>query len=87
MGCGWLPSADASAVWSGPNGKLELTVCPGYTTELPDVIDIAQQFWWADRGGLQRNQIARNVSHGIDILRSGVNEAEAYAMERIKERK
>ncbi len=88
MGCGWLPPSESpGAVWAGPDGNLELTTCPGYTTTLPDVIDVARMYWWADKGGLQRSELNRPLVDGIDVLRCAVSDVESYTIEKSRERK
>jgi hypothetical protein len=80
LGCGWLPPLEDAVVWSGP-GHLELTTCPGYTTQLPDVVDVAQVYWWAEHGSL-RDRLTRKPSRtlirGIDALRSAVSALNVY---------
>lgn len=60
MGCGWLPRGDRPydeqpvSVWSY-GGSEDLTVpdcCPGYTTALPDVLDVAGCYPHWEKGQL-----------------------------------
>jgi hypothetical protein len=86
MGCGYL-AGSTPPMWGGPNGKLELETCPGYTTELPDVVDVARLYSWAEKGGLQRHRLTRPIIDGIDILRSAVADVEVYSVEKAKEKR
>jgi hypothetical protein len=88
MGCGWLPpSTSAPFVWTGPRNALKgLTTCAGYTAQLPDVLDIARLYWWAENGNLPRSKQSAGVVDGIDLLRSSIADVDAYAIELMKEK-
>jgi hypothetical protein len=53
MNCGLLPVERrvGGSVWGSQHG-LDLETCAGYTTRLPDVIDIASQFSHYEHGAL-----------------------------------
>jgi hypothetical protein len=82
-----VASERPSAVWSGMDGSLELTICPGYTSSLPDVIDVARLYWWADKGGIQRSELTRPLVDGIDVLRCAIGDVEAYSFQKIRDQK
>lgn len=87
MACGWdPPSGHGELLWPGPDKQLvgKITVCPGYTTALPDVVDIARLYPWAEKGGLQRSELTRGAIDGVDILRNTVGELEAFRIEQMK---
>lgn len=90
MGCGWLPRAEnPAAVWSGQTGALENRTCPGYTTELPDVIDVARVYWWADKGSIRDRlggEPPEAIINGVDVLRCAIGDVEHYRIEKAKER-
>lgn len=82
MGCGYEPPLDGAQVWSpnpgDPQGSVQFDVCPGYTTQLPDVIDIADAYWWADKGAagtLQTASVPMRV--GLRVLRDAIADADA----------
>ena len=93
MGCGWLAPTEPRErldVWRGPQNSLgdieDVTTCPAYTAALPDVVDVARLYSWADKGGLQRHTLTRPVIDGIDILRASVGEMEAFKIEEQRKR-
>jgi hypothetical protein len=88
MGCGWMPPSESTMLlWTGPKRSLEgqVTVCPGYTTRLPDVVDVARLLWWIEHGTVQRDALAPVVVTGIDVLRSSIAECEQFRFDEIKE--
>lgn len=49
MGCGYLPGAVRAG--PGPDGfEGELTTCVGYTTKLPEVIEVSRARLWFEKG-------------------------------------
>lgn len=52
MGCGFIP--DAPAPSTKPNGcELEVSVCVGYTTKLPEVAEVTRARMWWDKAQLR----------------------------------
>jgi hypothetical protein len=92
MGCGWLPpsATPAGFVWSGPGGHLDLATCPGYTTRLPDVLDVAGAYWWADRGALAERVGRRPPAalvRGIDALRCEISALEVHQIRKARDKR
>lgn len=77
MGCGFLPE---SARRPGLRPFPEATVCPGYSTRLPEVYEAARALHWAKRGGLGpvygQGQLPQAALDAIDILDGAANELE-----------
>ncbi len=59
----------------------EASVCPGYTTRLPEVIEAARALTWSKRGGLAPvygpGRLPQVAIDAIDILESNINAVEA----------
>ena len=89
-GCGYLPLPAENLLRfrqiPKPDGfKGEPTICPGYTTSLPEVIEIARaRFHWKN-GGPAAIGITDWVNHplaiGIEILEGAANESERWAFD------
>lgn len=80
MGCGWLaPVENPGQVWHH-NGDLgtEATVCAGYTTQLPEVMDIVRHRLHWEKGALP---IRLAGAEPPSTLLDGI-EALHYAVER-----
>jgi hypothetical protein len=91
LGCGFAPlpaghllkfvRAPRPAGYEGDDP----TVCPGYTTSLPEVIEIARaRFHWKN-GGPAAIGITDWVNHplaiGIEILEGAANESERWSFD------
>lgn len=67
----------------------EATVCPGYTTRLPEVFEAARALVWTKRGGLVplygSTQLPPAAVNAIDFLDSRCNEVEARTMREDRE--
>lgn len=65
-----------------PEGyKAEPTVCPGYSTSLPEVIEIARGWLHWSKGGLRDftgTQPTEATLHGIEIFDGAANECQSY---------
>lgn len=82
MGCGWLPRSDEDAQrpphvpLSEREGLHELTTCPVYTTELPDVVDIVTAWMHWSKGQLSVPLAGLDPSpaliHGVELLEGSV---------------
>lgn len=63
----------------------EFTTCPGYTTKLPEVIEIARLRVHAKEGTLSLFMHGAEPTDvavvGIEILAGATNEAQAWAMQ------
>jgi hypothetical protein len=92
MGCGWERPVDGAKPWSPSNlnGEWKLgreqsdaTTCPGYTTNLPQVIEIARaRVHWKEGGGLRDfvDQPSELLRQGVEILEGASNELTHWAM-------
>lgn len=79
--CGWLPRER----WNLDEPPFpEATVCPGYSTRLPEVIEAARSLVWARRGDLAmlygRKEIPAVAIDAVDILEGASNETERNTM-------
>jgi hypothetical protein len=78
FGCGWLPESEWLA---GDRPFPEASVCPGYSTRLPEVIEAARALSWQKRGGLLplygNRRLPDVAADAMDILEGARNEAEA----------
>jgi len=53
IGCGWEEPLPSARPWAHKDMDWTPTVCPGYTCQLPEVIDVARCYMHWDRGQLQ----------------------------------
>lgn len=93
MGCGWLPREDRPAdehpraAWPfGPERSETCDTCPGYTTQLPDVIDIARRVfphWQKGQAAIRfaGNDLPPAVVDGIEVLSASVERFSAWRTE------
>ncbi len=81
LGCGWLPESERVA---SDRPFPEASVCPGYTTRLPEVMEAARAMSWTKRGGLVplygNERLPPVAIDAIDVLEGACNEAERDAM-------
>lgn len=89
LGCGWDPPLvnikptpwtpqNLSAEWKG-----DVDVCPGYTTKLPEVIEIARAHLYFSKGDLGAfcdESPSDRLREGVEILEGASNECQAWAM-------
>lgn len=88
MRCGWMPTSE----WldSGMPNHAE-AVCPGYSIQLPEVIEAARALSWRNHGGLEplygREEfpLPPQAAAYIDVLDGAVKASEADEMRRIRE--
>jgi len=67
--------APAPPGYTGP----DLTVCPGYTTSLPETIEVARAWGWAERGDLRAYCEPNDaVIDGVDIFAAAVAELQDF---------
>ncbi len=96
MGCGLLPPPAESRrrylqIWNGgslPNYKgPEPTVCPGYSTSLPEVIEVARAHRHWSKGNYQVAGREPNdpLVISIEILDGATNEFQAWSMTSTKD--
>jgi hypothetical protein len=85
-GCGFAPSLAGEMAkhvgdWTGCGYKGEpTTVCPGYTTKLPEVIEIARARLHWSKGNLPlfAEDPLHPVAIGVEILESSSNECQSW---------
>lgn len=87
MRCGYLPDGehiDDSMRWipDGMSAK-DVTICPGYTTTLPEVIDAIANYHHYETGQITEacgGPPAPSLLHVISILKGAVLSKDAYRM-------
>lgn len=86
--CGYLPKADRKGYGfnGGPGTWPPYTVCPGYTTSLPQVFEVARARMWWDKGCLQllHKRPTDALLRGIEVLQCAASQAEADMMQRAR---
>jgi hypothetical protein len=91
MRCGFIPADRLSlgAPWT-PEPYEDLSVCAGYSTTLPEVVDIASNFHHWETGQLAMacdgEQPCRALFTGIAVLKGAVGEFESHAMRKQSEK-
>lgn len=73
LGCGWLPASDDARPWVHPGDTREYTTCAGYTTDLPEVIDIARLYRHWSKGAVDVRSLPRPIEDGIELLDAATN--------------
>ncbi len=66
--CGWIPEGERTGGMGEYPGS---TVCPGYTTSLPDVIEAARALSWRRDGQLGERYdlpLTENLRDCVDLL-------------------
>lgn len=83
--CGWLPESS----WT--DGSMPLpgaTICPGYTTSLPEVYEAARLLRWVNRGALgaytDQLPLSSAAALAVDLLEDAVRATERDALRRMK---
>lgn len=77
MGCGYAPPPPAPikaepSVACGYNGP-DLTVCPGYSTSLPEVIEVAKAHAHWSKGALRVDDVESPMANALLILEGANN--------------
>ena len=90
MRCGLMPVAEGVGLaWGGHHG-LELDVCAGYTTALPDVIDVAATFAHWENGALDLacagEQPPQSLIDGLSIFKAAIHDREWREHEKAKQK-
>lgn len=89
MGCGYLPPGAATGVWQPPSGKRgycgpALTVCAGYTANLPEVLEatLARAHWkvGAIVPACEGEMPSEALLNAILILDGGYSQLEGWLM-------
>lgn len=88
MGCGFEEPDARAAPWSPDAIKPRLKVCPGYTTNLPEVIEASHARFFMEKGSLPQwsdEPITEHTRHALMILASAcASEQQAAHEEREK---
>lgn len=81
-GCGYAPTVERIYPWAGLGYKgATPTVCPGYSTNLPEVIEVARaRFHWTkgELSAFTHGRATDALMIGIEILEGAVNECQAW---------
>lgn len=84
--CGWIPESERIDEPMRPFAEFGATVCPGYTTTIPEVIEASRLLVWANRGELRSYVGERRLPAGamdaIDILDGEVKAVEREILNR-----
>lgn len=89
MGCGWEPRIEGARPWQH-EGYTDAapTACAGYTTKLPEVIEINRARLHWSKGALREfcgdQQPSELLMRGIEILEGAANEASCWRPEENK---
>ena len=84
LGCGYEPSASAVAMWSHPGytGPAP-TVCPGYSTSLPEVLETAvARLHWSKGQNIGDSE---DLKDAVLIMEGSYNELQAWLMKPAKD--
>ena len=85
--CGWMRASDWRTEELSPHQE---EVCPGYTTQLPDVIEAARLLQWRNHGGLaalvDELPLSPRAATCVDILDASVREIESEMMHKATEK-
>lgn len=85
MGCGYEPRVEGARGWMHEGYTDEPpTTCPGYTTKLPEVVEINRaRLHWA-KGSIREfcgGEPTENIKRGVEILEGAANEANCWRPE------
>lgn len=85
--CGWeprLPNDGGRAWWPGEASGPKPETCPGYTTDLPEVIIVARAYLHWDKGQLQLRDPdpPPEIMDGIEVISSAVMAVQTEMMRR-----
>lgn len=89
MACGWIPKGERDgSEFLHPEGAPDVTVCPGYTTTLPQVIEASRALSWRQDGQLSDfydgERLTDAVRDAMDIMASEVKAVERHALRKTK---
>lgn len=89
MACGYeVPLAGAQPPWSpvmlDASHEGEYTLCPGYTTKLPDVVEVTRLCRHAKMGSLSaflgKHEATEPALVGMEVFDGACHEVQAWAM-------
>lgn len=92
LGCGYEPSTDRVrlTIWQPPTGSAgyhgpQLSVCAGYTANLPEVTETAlARIHWS-KGNASTLNASEDLLNAIVILESSYNQLQAWLMTPVKD--
>lgn len=91
LGCAYLPRAKRAFPWrhQGDEGP-PFTVCAGYTTKLPEVVEAAGAFQHWEKGTIEHRfrgyEITETLMDALEILGAGVAAVQAWTLKRQSEK-
>jgi hypothetical protein len=84
LGCGYEPQLEGSRTLASYNSDVTPTVCPGYSTALPETIEVARARLHWSKGALTSfcaGRASEAVMTGIEILEGASNACQSWAMD------
>jgi hypothetical protein len=91
-GCGYEPPAERTrlTVWQPPMGKVgyrgpDLTTCPGYTCNLPEVLEVALAHVHWSKGNASILGLNEEMQHAVVILDGQQNQLQHWSMTDVKD--
>ena len=82
-GCGWLPESERYGVLRHRDSP-EATICVGYTTRMPRVLEAARALVWRNDGVLRDmydgEPLTDVLRNSLDIMAAEVRRVEKYAL-------
>jgi len=84
IGCGFLPASELARPWRH-RGTLELnypepTICPGYSTKLPEVAEIARLRLHWSKGNVPLESLDDNIQRGVETLESSIGDMNDWCL-------
>jgi hypothetical protein len=81
MGCGWLPAVERPL--SVPlREHVDLRTCPGYTAQLPDVIDVARSYALGNLGYRRdHDEVPPALLDGLLVLSESIERVKAHHLQ------
>ena len=85
MGCGYEPPIDGARPWTpvmlDASHRLEYTLCPGYTTNLPEVVEVVRGRLHWSKGSLPVFCVPNElIVEGIEILEGSTNGMQVWTL-------
>ena len=91
MSCGLLPAAERSGEFVAPDEwGMAVSVCPGYSTSLPQVEEVSRAHWWMEQGYLaeryEGEALTPQLMDAIEIYALEASKVRAFAAPKPKGR-
>jgi hypothetical protein len=91
MGCGFEPMLEVSRPFAPRGVPCKVTVCPGYSTRLPEVIEVSRAYLHWDKGTMRERFAGAEPTpallDGLELLQGSVRALESYLATPEKERR